>query len=148
MAKQVKTRRSATTRSPEFSARELWLASLGAASLTRKQGIKLYDAMVDEGRALQGRVNESVANVGEQVTGTLDTVRGRIEGVVAPVRERAEATYVVIKDEVETRLQPVLARFGIAKPVAKRAPAKRATRAVRATKATKAKPAKRARKSA
>jgi hypothetical protein len=125
MVKQIKSRKSSTKRTPEFTARELWLASLGAASLTRKQGIKLYDAMVEEGATLQVKVNRAVTDAKGQVDGALKTVRGRIDGVVAPVRERAEATYVVIKDEVETRLQPVLARFGKAKPAAKRAPAKR-----------------------
>lgn len=147
MVKQVKARRGATTRSPEFSARELWLASLGAASLTRKQGIKLYGTLVGEGRALQERVSDTVSSINGQVNGAIGSVRERIEGVVAPVRERAEATYVVIKDEVETRLQPVLTRFGIAKPKARRAPAKRATR--RTVRTTKAKSvAKRTRKSA
>jgi poly(hydroxyalkanoate) granule-associated protein len=125
MVKQVNARKAASKRTPDFTARELWLASLGAASLTRKQGIKLYDAMVEEGNALQGKVNQAVADARSQVDGALCSVRERIDGVVAPVRERAEATFVVLKDEVETRLQPVLARFGKVKPAAKRAPAKR-----------------------
>ncbi|MCK7594108.1 phasin family protein [Pseudomarimonas salicorniae] len=143
MVKQVKTRKAAAKRNPDFNARQLWLASLGAASLTRKQGIKLYDAMVEEGTSLQGKVNKAVDDAKAQVGGAIENVRGRIDGVVAPVRERAEATFVVIKDEVETRLQPVLARFGKAKPTTKRAPAKRRA----APKARKA-PAKRTRKAA
>lgn len=143
MVKQVKSRKSPTPRTPEFSTRELWLASLGAASLTRKQGIKLYDAMVEEGNQLQGKVSKAVSDAKAQVDGAIETVRGRIDGVVTPVRERAEATFVVLKDEVETRLQPVLARFGKAKPAAKRAPAKRRA----APKASKV-PAKRSRKAA
>ncbi len=125
MVKQVKTRKAAAKRNPEFNPRELWLASLGAASLTRKQGIKLYEAMLEEGTSLQDKVSKAVADARGQVDGAIDSVRGRIDGVVTPVRERAEATFIVIKDEVETRLQPVLARFGKAKPAAKRAPAKR-----------------------
>ncbi len=146
MVKQVKSRRAPAKRSPEFNARDLWLASLGAASLTRKQGIKLYDAMVDEGRSLQSRVTETVATVGEQVNGTFETVRSRIDSVVAPVRERAEATYVVIKDEVETRLQPVLVKWGVlkSKPATKRVKAKVVKAAKKATKTV----ARRGRKSA
>lgn len=125
MVKQVKSRRAPATRTPEFTVRELWLASLGAASLTRKQGIKLYAGMIDEGRGLQTRITDTVASVTEQVNGAVVTVRERIDAVVTPARERVEAIYIVIKDEVETRLQPVLSRFGV---TAKRASAKRIVR--------------------
>ena len=140
MVKQVKSRRAkAAQTTPEFNARELWLASLGAVSLTRKQGIKLYDTLVDEGRALQAKVGETVAAVNGQVNGTINNVRGRVESILVPVSERAQATYDLVKSEVETRLQPVLARFGIEAPKAKRAP----RTAKKATKAKAAKPAKR-----
>ena len=137
MQKQSKTRAvKATTH--EFNARELWLASLGAASLTRKQGIKLYGTLLNEGRALQSRVSEAVANVGQQVNGTIDTVRDRIDAVVSPVRARAEATYTTVKGEVETRLSPVLARFGMKLPTAAK-PAKRvAKKPVKRTRSKKA----------
>lgn len=143
MVKQVKSRKISAKRSPELTARELWLASLGAASLTRKQGIKLYDAMLEEGTQLQDKVSKAVSDARSQVGGAIESVRDRIEGAVTPVRQRAEATFGVLKEEVETRLQPVLARFGKAKPVSRRAPAKRG-----ATAKPRKAPVKRSRKAA
>ena len=130
MAKQIKARRVAVKRVNESKARELWLASLGAASLTRKQGIKLYAAMVTEGRGMQSRVIEAVNGFGAQVNDKLADVRAKIEGSVQPLRHRAEATYLVLADEVTVRLQPLLVRFGFAAPAKRRAPAK-AKKAVR-----------------
>lgn len=142
MAKQIKARRVAVKRVNESKARELWLASLGAASLTRKQGIKLYAKMVNEGRGMQSRVIEAVNGFGAQVNDTLGQINGqinnriaqvnekiadvraKIEGSVQPLRHRAEATYLVLADEVTVRLQPLLVRFGFAAPAKRRAPAK------------------------
>lgn len=113
MAKQIKARRAAAKSSTQFKGRDLWLASLGAASLTRKQGVKLYDAMLDEGRSLQSRVVDRVSAFGEEINSRLADVRSKVEGAVAPVRARAVATYGQIATEVRTRLQPVLAKFGV-----------------------------------
>jgi len=130
MAKQIKSRRISRTQKNSFEVRQLWLAAIGAVSLSRKQGAKLYSSMLTEGRSLQDRVNETVASVSGQVTGAIGQVRERAEAVVTPLRARAEAAIAVVKTEVETRLQPVLVRFGFAsKAPAKRRPAsKRVTR--------------------
>ena len=59
MAKQIKsTRRSAAKGSVD--SRDFLLAGLGAVSLTRKQGIKLYGTLVDEGKQFQGRVEQTI----------------------------------------------------------------------------------------
>ncbi len=139
MAKQIKSRSVARAKQNAFEVRQLWLAAIGAVSLGRKQGVKLYSSVLAEGRTLQDRVNETVANFGGQVTGVIDQARARAQKFVSPLRARAEATIATVKSEVETRLQPVLARFGVkktvatrrvvrkpaAKTAAKRAPAKR-----------------------
>jgi poly(hydroxyalkanoate) granule-associated protein len=121
MVKQVKTRRTQpATAAATFGSRELLLAGIGAVSLTRKQGVKLYGSLLDEGRTLQGRANEAVQNVSQQISSGFDAARDRIEAAVKPIRGRAEATFANVKSEVETRLQPVLARFGVKAKPAKR----------------------------
>lgn len=127
MAKQIKSRRVSRTQKNSFEVRQLWLAAIGAVSLSRKQGAKLYASMLTEGHGLQDRVNETVANVGGQVTAAIGQVRERAEAVVTPLRIRAEAVISVVKTEVESRLQPVLVRFGLAT----KAPSKRRTAAKR-----------------
>ncbi|MBD8526306.1 phasin family protein [Pseudomarimonas arenosa] len=113
MAKQIKARRAAAKSSPKFNGRDLWLASLGAVAMTRKQGIKLYDTMINEGRSLQNQVVDRVSAFGEQINDRLADVRAKVEGAIAPVRARAVSTYSQIAKEVQTRLQPVLAKFGV-----------------------------------
>lgn len=144
MVKQVKTRRTKPATAAAFGSRELLLAGIGAVSLTRKQGIKLYGSLLEEGRSLQGRANDAVQNVGQQISDGFDAARHRVEAAVKPLRGRAEKTLASAKSEVETRLQPVLARFGVAtktkakpakravrKPVARKPVAKRAVKARR-----------------
>jgi poly(hydroxyalkanoate) granule-associated protein len=144
MVKQVKTRRTKPATAAAFGSRELLLAGIGAVSLTRKQGIKLYGSLLEEGRSLQGRANAALNKAGKEISSGIDSARDRIEAAVKPIRGRAEKTLASAKSEVETRLQPVLARFGVAtkakakpakrvvrKPVARKPVAKRAVKARR-----------------
>lgn len=103
MVKQATTRRSSAPRA-ELNGRDLLLAGLGAASLTRKQGIRAYAALVREGRAARGRVRATFATASARFQRELAAARGRI----APLRRQAEARLA----ELRRQLQPVLARFG------------------------------------
>ena len=139
MAKQVKSRSAAPAAKARIDARDLWLAGLGAVSLTRKNGIKLYGTLLEEGKQFQGRAGQQIDALQRQAREGFETAKARVEAVVSPIRERAEATYGTVKSEVETRLQPVLAKLGVKPapkprtrkaPVAKRKPAaKRRARA-------------------
>lgn len=143
MAKQIKsrrTRRTTTRTTSSFEVRQLWLAAIGAVSLGRKQGSKFYGTLLNEGRGLQDRVNESIAEVGSQARAMVAQVRDRAESLVKPLRARAEGAIATVKSEVETRAQPLLVRFGFAR----KAPAKRRTATKRvARKATTRRTAKR-----
>lgn len=118
MAKQLKTRRAATAAKTRVEARDLFLAGLGAVSLTRKNGIKLYGTLLEEGKQFQGKANQQFDALQRQARETFGAARARVEAVVTPIRERAEAGYGRARSEVETRLQPVLARLGV-KPAPK-----------------------------
>jgi poly(hydroxyalkanoate) granule-associated protein len=125
MAKQVKTRRAAPAATARIDARDLWLAGLGAVSLTRKNGIKLYGTLLEEGKQFQGRAEQRIDALQRQAREGIEQARARVEAVVSPIRERAEATYGSVKSEVETRLQPVLVKLGVkpaAKPRVRKAP--------------------------
>jgi hypothetical protein len=137
MAKQIKSRRAAPKAGVET--RDLFLAGLGAVSLTRKQGIKIYGAMLEEGKQFQGRIEQTIDGLQDQAKLGAELVRERVEAIVTPVRSRAEAAYGTVKAELKTRLAPVLVKLGVkpaakpraAKRVAKK-PAKRAVRKARA----------------
>lgn len=126
MAKQVKTRRAAPAAKARIDARDLWLAGLGAVSLTRKNGIKLYGTLLEEGKQFQGRAEEQFDALQRQAREGFETAKARVEAVVSPIRERAEATYGSVKSEVETRLQPVLAKLGVKPAPAPKARARKA----------------------
>ncbi len=88
-------------------ARNMWLASLGAASLTRKEIAKIFSRMVKEGTVLENqsrdflrrarsRSEERVSKVTEQVSRTA----GRARTVLARQIDAEPAVYhLVPKDE-------------------------------------------------
>jgi poly(hydroxyalkanoate) granule-associated protein len=58
------------------SAHQIWLAGLGAFAKAQSEGGKLFDSLVKEGEALQGRAgkaaNAQIAQVSKSVGGTFD----------------------------------------------------------------------------
>lgn len=133
MAKQIKSRRAATSAGVE--PRDILLAGLGAVSLTRKQGIKLYDTLLVEGRQFQGRFEQTIEGLQDQARIGAELVRERVEALVTPIRTRAEAVYGSARSEIETRLQPVLSRLGVKSGLKTRTRAA-GTRVARKAKAT------------
>lgn len=133
MAKQIKTRRAPAKAGIE--AHDLFLAGLGAVSLTRKQGLKLYGALLDEGKQFQGKVEQTIEGLQDQAKLGAELVRERVGAIVTPIRARAEAAYGTVKGELESRLAPVLNKLGVKRSVATRVRggAKRAVRKTRAT---------------
>jgi sRNA-binding carbon storage regulator CsrA len=116
MVKQAKTRRKPAAPSVEFNSRGLLLAGLGAASLTRKQGVRLYGVLLQEGRSIQGRASHAANTLSGRIVRGIEESRKGIERRVAPVQQRARATFATVRSEVETRLQPVLVRLGVEAP--------------------------------
>ena len=121
MAKQIKTRRAAVANKTGIEGRDLLLAGIGAVSLTRKQGIKLYSTLVEEGKQMSGRVEQTLANLQDQAKLGAELVRERFDAVASPIRARADATYSTVKAELESRLAPVLDRLGVKRSVKTRA---------------------------
>jgi poly(hydroxyalkanoate) granule-associated protein len=126
MAKQTKSRRAAAKAGVE--SRDLLLAGLGAVSLTRKQGIKLYGVLVDEGKQYKGRVDRTIEGLQGQARIGAELVRERVETLVTPIRNRAEAAYGSVRTTLQARFPQALARLGV-KPAAKARTVKRATKA-------------------
>lgn len=135
MAKQIKTRRAAVANKTGIEGRDLLLAGIGAVSLTRKQGIKLYSTLVEEGKQMSGRVEQTLANLQDQAKLGAELVRERFDAVASPIRARAKATYSTVKAELESRLAPVLDRLGVKRSVKTRARGgvKKVVRKTRAT---------------
>lgn len=135
MAKQIKSRRVAVANKAGVEGRDLLLAGIGAVSLTRKQGIKLYSTLVEEGKQMSGRVEQTLASLQDQARLGAELVRESFDAVASPIRARAEATYSTVKAELESRLAPVLDRLGVKRSVKTRARGgvKKVVRKTRAT---------------
>lgn len=118
MVKKTSTR--STKRVASVEPRDLWLAGLGAVSLTRKQGVKFFGTLVDEGKQFQGKFEGALVDFQSQAMAGAERVRAQVEAFVTPLRQRAGATLGTVKAEVESRLSPVFDKLGV-----KRKPATR-----------------------
>lgn len=105
MATQVK--RKTPARRPEVGTRELWLASLGAVSLARKQAI-----------ATAGKVGERIASLQEQARFAIGEGERRAKALLGEVERQAKP----LLQRIERQVQPWLAKAGFA---TKKAPARK-----------------------
>ncbi len=74
------------------SAGQIWLAGLGAFAKAQEEGGKLFEKLVEEGEALQGRTRESsvhrIDEVKDKAAGTWDKLEQVFEERVARALER------------------------------------------------------------
>ena len=88
----------------EISLRHVWLASLGAVVVARREARSNIESAIGEAGKLRGRAIRFAADAGAVARGGLLTVREQVE----PNVERLGA-------EIKARLAPVLDKLGLAK---------------------------------
>ena len=95
------------------SARELWLAGLGAVSVAQQEsnrivehGNKLFDKLVEEGSKIE-------KNTRKDVEGTVVNLRGGVENRVDSVRKQATNNIDKLENLFEERVARVLGRLGV-----------------------------------
>lgn len=95
------------------SAREIWLAGLGAFSVAQheggkliEQGSKLFDKLVAEGSKLE----KQTRNAAEGAVGGL---RGGVESRVESVRQQASDNWDKLESVFEERVARVLGKLGV-----------------------------------
>ncbi len=119
------------TKKTNVDTRDLWLAGLGVVSLARKQTLRVYGTLVEEGTQFRDATNQRFEALTSQARNSFGEVRAKVEARVDPFIVRASDAYETVRNEVETRFAPVVARFGTgkaAKPAARKRPAaKKAT---------------------
>ncbi|KAA2284421.1 hypothetical protein [Arenimonas fontis] len=143
-ASKARPARAAAT---PVTARNLLLAGLGAVAIGRRQAAQAVETLAAAPEALRERAcaaaeqaRSEVAKLRRQAEKKIAPLRRQAEAKVAPLRKQALAFADQAQAEFETRLQPVLARFGLAdKPTRarRRSAAKKATRRPAARKASK-----------
>lgn len=92
--------------------REIWLAGLGALSMAEKEGVKLFNSLVEKGETWEkeGRKHLSTAKK------KLDEAKGKVETVVEEAA--AKGSKITNLDDkiltaVETTVEKVLERLGV-----------------------------------
>lgn len=127
-SKQIKTRR--VGRAPNPTSRELFLAALGAMSLTHKATLAGVEQAGNLGKQFQAQageaiddalnaVNQGLADARERV----QAARERIEALAAEALKEGEDLARRIRSQAEQGLQPLLVKVGLAKPAPARKPA-------------------------
>lgn len=130
------------------SAHEIWLAGLGAFTKAQQEGSKMYDALVQEGLAMQRKAQttaeEKLNEAGEKVsslareietraTGQWDKLESLFEDRVARAMRRLGIPSARVVHTLTTRLTELEKQLQ-----ARATPAKKATAAKKATPAKKA----------
>lgn len=85
---------------------KLWLASLGAMSMVRKQGNELVEQVIDRTQMVQERT------VG-LLRGVVGDVRGQIEDAVGKAVTTAQENLNWVGDTVEDQVSRLLRRVGV-----------------------------------
>ena len=95
------------------SAREIWLAGLGAFSVAQSEGVKiieqgnkLFEKLVDEGSKLEKKTR----NAAESAVGD---IKGEMESTVGAVRKQAVDNWDKLETIFETRVARVLGQLGV-----------------------------------
>jgi len=88
------------------SAREIWMAGLGALNRAQEEGGKLFERLVHEGTTIENRTRRFA-------TGQVDGARDAVETTVATVRERAGDTWDRLEKVFEDRVSTALAKLGV-----------------------------------
>jgi len=101
---------SKTSFSVSESARDIWLAGLGAFARTQEQGGKIFDGLIKEGEKFQ---EQTRGEINDRVLG----LRDQVETGVKTVRSNASGKLVKLENLFDERVAKVLGRLGI--PTAK-----------------------------
>ena len=102
--KSVKSRKTAAPK-PD-AARSVWLAGLGAVSLTRKQGEQLYAQLNEEGRVLRASGIKFVQDTRKQA-------KAQITRTLAPLQKQVDAKAAQVGAAVEQGVGRALSRLGV-----------------------------------
>ena len=95
------------------SAREIWLAGLGAFSVAQsesgkmiEQGNKLFDKLVSEGMKIEKKTRNAAGT-------TVGDIKGEVESKVGAVRKQAVDNWDRLENIFENRVARVLGQLGV-----------------------------------
>ncbi len=88
------------------SAQQIWLAGLGAWGKTRQEGVKVFDALVKEGRGIETRTRKLAGS-------RVGLVTGQVGKAATEAQAKATATWDKLEHVFEQRVARALHRLGV-----------------------------------
>ena len=88
------------------TARNVFLASLGAVSISRKEGARIVETLIEQGQDLRDRTVK-------MAEGKVNDVRKQVIGVVGKVQKQATSNLTQVEGAVGGQVTRVLSRLGI-----------------------------------
>lgn len=109
LQKQSTDKKKTGTKLPRIAkdaAQQIWLAGLGAFSKAQEEGSKVFDALVQEGLALQ---HETQAAAEEKIA----AATSRVSGIATEVGSRVTGRWDKLENIFEDRVSKALSRLGV-----------------------------------
>ncbi|CAM3493240.1 phasin family protein [Paracidovorax anthurii] len=97
---------SATARAARDSAQQVWLAGLGAFAKAQQEGGKVFEALVQEGLALQRRTQSAAQQ-------HLAEAASRVGSAASELGARAAGSWSQLESVFEDRVATALSRLGV-----------------------------------
>lgn len=91
------------------SARQIWLAGLGAYTKAEEDTGKIFDKLVKEGEEIESLTRGVVEKQFKAVEDTVEGVKGKVEGV----KEKATDTFGKLENVFDQRVSKTLIKLGI-----------------------------------
>lgn len=88
------------------TARQIWLAGLGAFIAAEEEGSKLFEVLVKHGEKIEGQTKK-------MAEGKVDAVKGKVESTVGEMRDKTTDTWEGMEQVFEDRVARVLNRLGV-----------------------------------
>jgi poly(hydroxyalkanoate) granule-associated protein len=88
------------------SARDIWLAGLGAFARTQDQGGKIYEGLIKDGEKFQKQTRKGLND-------KVVELRGQVDSGVKSLQENASGRIVKLENLFDDRVARVLGRLGI-----------------------------------
>lgn len=88
------------------SAQQIWLAGLGAFAKAQEEGVKVFDALVSEGKTLHKRTRHLS-------DGRLDEVTGKVGQVATGLSKQATQSWDRLEQVFEERVARAMSKLGV-----------------------------------
>lgn len=90
-------------------ARQIWLAGLGAFARAQEEGGKVFDALVEEGQAVDAQMKRAVTEKTGQMKGGIEAVKDK----VGEIRDKAAGGWSKLEEVFQARVARALGRLGV-----------------------------------